>query len=143
MVYTDCRPRELRPESSHAQNGHLRIALMIGYIPSMDIDVDKAGRVRNALMEASGLGLGQLQLLLSVAVRPGASISELADMVGVPQQTASRYVAALSGRYQYDENDMPELLTQGLGADDTRKRAVNLTTDGQAFVQRFISTIFH
>ena len=45
------------------------------------------------------LGLPQLLALLTIATEPGLSVNELAEHLELPQQTASRYVATLAGRY--------------------------------------------
>jgi DNA-binding MarR family transcriptional regulator len=72
--------------------------------------------------------------LLSIAREPGLSIGELAARNNVPQQTASRYVAVLQGRYE-NSGDVGSfsrnpLVSIEINQNDPRKRAVYLTEDG-------------
>ena|SRR5947207_1560834 len=93
--------------------------------------------LRQALGELqSDLSLVQVVTLLSVALDPGLSVNDLADRLGVPQQTASRHVAVLLGRYQSILNDAPAepLLKQEVNAQDPRKRALFLNEKGRAVV---------
>lgn len=84
-----------------------------------------------------GMGLGQLGALLAVASEEGLSVNDLADRIGAPQQTASRYAAQLMGRYQEAGDDKPAipLVEQRVSLDDPRKRALFLTADGAAVVR--------
>ena len=43
--------------------------------------------------------------LLAVAREPGLSVNEIAERVDAPQQTVSRYVATLQGRYEMPGNE--------------------------------------
>jgi DNA-binding MarR family transcriptional regulator len=87
------------------------------------------------------LSLPLLLTILVVARRPGLSINDLADELDVPQQTASRYVSVLQGRYQLpgrSENAFAKrpFLALGISTDDSRSRALHLTDEGTAEVRR-------
>ncbi len=86
----------------------------------------------------SELNLPQLVALLSVAIEPGLSVNDLADRVAVPQQTASRYVAVLLGRYESASGQGPRhaLISQGVNDEDPRKRALFLTEYGAEMITR-------
>ena len=96
--------------------------------------------VRDALMSVqSELSLAQLVALLTIAVEPGLSVNDLADRVGLPQQTASRYVAVLLGRYETPGPMPPHpLISQAVSEEDPRKRALFLTDAGEALVGRLL-----
>jgi DNA-binding MarR family transcriptional regulator len=97
--------------------------------------------VRTALLGLQGeLSLGQLVALLTVACDPGLSVNDLADRTGVPQQTASRNVAMLLGRYEMPNGQGPQhpLISQGVSEHDPRKRALFLTDTGAELVGRLV-----
>lgn len=96
--------------------------------------------VRDALMAVqSELSLPQLVALLTIALEPGLSVNDLADRIGLPQQTASRYVAVLLGRYETPgQSPLHPLISQAVSEDDPRKRALFLTAAGQALVRRLL-----
>lgn len=90
----------------------------------------------------SDLGLALTRVLLEAALRPGLSINELADRLGVPQQTASRHVAMLQGRYeQLNPTIRPgaALVSLEISLEDPRKRALFLTKDGQKRIDIILS----
>lgn len=91
-------------------------------------------RLRAALQAVQGeLSLSQLVILLLLVERPGLSIGEVAEITSLPQQTASRLILQLSGRYQIDPGGAPvEYIRQEVGDDDPRKRALFLTDKGEA-----------
>ena len=82
------------------------------------------------------LGLGTLSALVAVASRPGLSVNDLAESLGVPQQTASRHVAALVGRAR---DGSPEgavaLIEQRISFEDPRRRALLLTAAGREVLE--------
>ncbi|NSZ77040.1 winged helix-turn-helix transcriptional regulator [Agrobacterium tumefaciens] len=87
------------------------------------------------------LGLPQLQAMVAVAASPGLSVNELAERLNVPQQTASRYVAQLTGRYQeFEEKDEPQpIVEQRVSLSDPRKRALYLTWYGRTAIEKLIA----
>jgi DNA-binding MarR family transcriptional regulator len=101
---------------------------------------NKASRYRKALAPlVPTIGLPQLAVLLAVAERPGASVNEIAELLEMPQQSASRAIAMLSGRYEI-AGVMPEMLVdQGINGDDPRKRAITLTVSGERLVNRLLA----
>lgn len=108
-------------------------------------------RLRKLFKAMSGMesemSLPLLNTLLAVAVTPGISVNDLAELIRVPQQTASRYVSILQGRYQTlgsTENIFMEtpLLEIGISMDDPRKRAVELTAHGKARVEQLLKDIY-
>lgn len=86
------------------------------------------------------LSLPQLVTLLTIAAEPGLSINELAEKVSVPQQTASRYVAVLLGRYQNLTADKPimPLIDHAPNLEDPRRRALYLNEEGTKIVTTFL-----
>jgi DNA-binding MarR family transcriptional regulator len=81
--------------------------------------------------------------LLVVARQPGLSIGELADQIQSPQQTASRYVAILQGRYELPGSDSNSfarnpLLSLEVSKQDPRRRALFLTTHGTKRLNRIL-----
>jgi DNA-binding MarR family transcriptional regulator len=89
----------------------------------------------------NGVGLGQLAALLAVAAEAGLSVNDLSDRIDAPQQTASRYVAQLIGRYQDDfgQNQPIPLVEQRVSVADPRKRALYLTPHGREVVKAIIA----
>jgi DNA-binding MarR family transcriptional regulator len=86
----------------------------------------------------SELSLQHVIALLTVALTPGLSVTELAERMGVPQQSASRYVALLSGRYELEGAEVTPLLDQAISRTDPRKRALFLTEAGLTRVMQLI-----
>jgi len=75
--------------------------------------------------------------LLTLAIEPGLSVNELADRTKTTQQSTSRYVSILMGRYDTDlftSTSMQPLVAQEINAEDPRKRALFLTEAGWQFV---------
>jgi DNA-binding MarR family transcriptional regulator len=92
-------------------------------------------RVITLMRSVEELTLPLALTLLAVAREPGLSVNQLAERIGAPQQTASRYAAILQGRYEssgaaLNLADAP-LLVLEVSADDPRKRALFLTRQGQ------------
>jgi DNA-binding MarR family transcriptional regulator len=95
----------------------------------------------------SDLSLPLLITLLAVARVPGLSVNELAERIQVPQQTASRYVAVLQGRYQMaGANEVTSagkpLISLQVSTDDPRRRALFLTRYGETRLARFIERLY-
>src|SRR5262245_20485732 len=95
----------------------------------------------SAVLDALGtveaaLELPMMLVLLAIAKSPGLSINDLGELIGVPQQTASRYVAILQGRYQspgqINTFARHPLVSYEVSADDPRRRALYLTERGSA-----------
>jgi DNA-binding MarR family transcriptional regulator len=90
------------------------------------------------------LGLPQLLALLTIAGEPGLSVNELADRLDLPQQTASRYVAALAGRYQgafgpvnaedHGRSKLDPLITQEVSQSYPRRRALFVSKQGRVLL---------
>ena len=94
------------------------------------------------------LSLSQLLALIAIAVEPGLSVNELADRLNIPQQTASRHVAGLLGRYQLASAEaadarskMDPLIKQEINSEDPRRRALFLSDDGQQLLEKFVSVL--
>lgn len=105
-----------------------------------EASVEAIGCLRAVLAAVpQGLGLGPLGALLAVAVEAGLSVNDLAERIGAPQQTASRYVAQLMGRYQESAEPPVPLLEQRVSVDDPRRRALFLTSDGLAAVETLVA----
>ncbi len=107
-----------------------------------ETSIEAVGSLRAVLGAVPhGLGLGPLGALLAVASEPGLSVNDLADRLGVPQQTASRHVSQLMGRYQESAAEEPPapLLEQRVSVEDPRRRALFLTPDGFAAVEILVA----
>jgi DNA-binding MarR family transcriptional regulator len=90
------------------------------------------------------LGLPLSRTLLQAALHPGLSINDLAEQLGVPQQTASRYVAVLQGRYELPSvsssvSARTPLLTLEISQHDPRRRAIFLTPEGEKRIEKLLS----
>lgn len=90
------------------------------------------------------LALPQLRALVAIAAEPGLSVSDLAERVGVPQQTASRYVAVLLGRYQdaLEHGRQRVLVEQRISEEDPRRRALFLSDEGTNLLSSIINAAF-
>lgn len=106
-------------------------------------DPQRLRDLRDAIAAAGDeLSLPQLLALLTVAVEPNLSVNDLAERMSVPQQSASRFVAVLLGRYQSASGNGPKepLIDQGVSTTDPRKRALTLTPAGRDLVTRMTGT---
>ncbi len=88
------------------------------------------------------LSLPQVLALITIARNPGLSVNELADNLGLPQQTVSRHVAILLGRYQtletMEAGTLP-FIRQEISASDPRRRALFLSEEGLAMLKAIAS----
>jgi DNA-binding MarR family transcriptional regulator len=95
------------------------------------------------------LSLPQLLTLLQIAVSPGLSVNDLAEKLGIPQQTASRHVSALLGRYQgtpagsdlTERSTLDPLIVQEINQNDPRSRALFVSEQGDVFLEKLVSQI--
>lgn len=113
-----------------------------------DINADRIAALYQALtcIEAD-LSLPLLLTLVAVAREPGLSITELAERIEAPQQTASRYVAVLQGRYQLATAGegawtRQPLLSLEISVTDPRRRALFLTAHGQARLAEVVGYLY-
>jgi DNA-binding MarR family transcriptional regulator len=109
-----------------------------------DRSLSEVARLREALLKVGDeLSLPMLTALLSIALEPGISVNDLADRIGVPQQSASRYVALLLGRYQTPTGSSVKapLIYQEINTEEPRKRALHLLPKGRALVESLIATL--
>ena len=110
--------------------------------PDMGKDIENeingsVAQMRDALLAVQGqLSLQQLVALLTIGADPGLSVNELADRMRIPQQSASRHVAVLTGRYQNDSTGAPldVLVLQQISPSDPRSRALHLTSAGETLI---------
>lgn len=88
----------------------------------------------------TSLSLPQLVALISVALEPGLSVNELAERMDVPQQTASRHVSTLMGRYETPTTTFSQLplLAQTVNQKDPRSRSLLLTPAGRTLVSKLL-----
>ncbi len=119
----------------------------IGEVVTAHLDTLRLTRLEEALQSLEPeMTLPLLQTLLAIARSPGMSVNELADRMGSPQQSASRYVAILSGRYQSPASASTwlskPLLRFAIPEDDPRRRALFLTDLGAEKVNLFLSSIY-
>ena len=116
---------------------------MVAVNLSIESSTSPVARLRKSLAKAPELSLPQLTALLTIALRPGLSVNDLADDNGFTQQTASRYVSVLSGRYQaFDSGEPSEpLVTLSVNEADPRRRALHLTVAGHQLVKAMTQEI--
>jgi DNA-binding MarR family transcriptional regulator len=113
-----------------------------------DFDVHRLDAVLRALRSVGGdLSLPLLMTLVAIAREPGLSINDLVDRIQVPQQTASRYVAILQGRYKIPggaENTFGNgpLVSLQVSIDDPRRRALFLTSHGKRRLVRVLANLY-
>lgn len=86
------------------------------------------------------LPASSLLALLTIALRPGLSINELAEALNMPQQSASRYASILLGRAEDQLTGLIKspYISQSINDQDPRKRALNLTPAGIEFLRHII-----
>jgi DNA-binding MarR family transcriptional regulator len=86
------------------------------------------------------VGLPLYLTLLAIAREPGLSINELAERIAVPQQTASRYVASLQGRYDSPGREIGPvpLVRIDISQADPRSRSLHLTPAGSKRLDRLL-----
>lgn len=106
----------------------------------MQFNSQEAGRldvVFAALRPWQGaLTLSQVLALIAIARHPGLSVNELAERLDQPQQTVSRHVSVLLGRYQTSETVVPRvLIRQEVSASDPRSRALFLAPEGHTLLK--------
>lgn len=95
----------------------------------------------DAVLEAlrpwqSAISLSQALALIVIARHPGLSVNELAEKLDQPQQTVSRHVAILLGRYQTSETIEPRaFIRQEINLNDPRSRALSLSEDGHTLLK--------
>jgi DNA-binding MarR family transcriptional regulator len=88
----------------------------------------------------SEISLPQALALIAIARHPGLSVNELAERLDQPQQTVSRHVSVLLGRYQTSETIVPRaFIRQEINVNDPRSRALFLSADGQAFLKALVA----
>ena len=115
---------------------------MSGYHPTARRHLSE---IENLLLHVeSDLGLPLILTLVIVARHPGLSVTELAERLGAPQQTASRYVGSLKGRYETPGMPLTMSASQSLLAlevnqFDPRRRALFLTPSGKKRINSLLS----
>lgn len=97
-------------------------------------------RLKNALWAVQRqLSLQQLVALLIIGIEPGLSVNDLANRMDIPQQSASRHVAVLTGRYQNDHHQAADVfVVQQISPSDPRSRSLHLTSAGEVIVSSLI-----
>lgn len=93
------------------------------------------------------LSIPLLRVLLTVFLKEHISVSELAESINVPQQSASRYVAILQGRYQTSGVNQSSfvrapLLSVKPGTNDLRRYELELTNRGRSRLEDILSRIY-
>jgi DNA-binding MarR family transcriptional regulator len=91
------------------------------------------------------LSLGQVVALIAIVAEPGLSVNELAERLQTPQQTASRHVAALLGRYQTEPAEnrsrASALIKQEINPEDPRRRALFVSEDGRKLLETMLARL--
>lgn len=93
-------------------------------------------------LQNAGLTLAHAQVLFLLYESPGVSVNDVSELLEMPQQSASRIISQLSGRYEISPGRQPvELVRHEVGREDTRKRALYLTTAGNALVTKITASL--
>lgn len=91
------------------------------------------------------LSLGQVVALIAIATEPGLSVNELAERLQIPQQSASRHVAALLGRYQTEPAESRSrasaLIKQEINPEDPRRRALSVSEGGRKLLEEMLARL--
>lgn len=91
------------------------------------------------------LSIPLLRTLIAVFLKVDMSINDLAEAIGAPQQSASRYVAILQGRYQTSEGatsfTKAPLLMHKPSPNDSRRYELALTVHGQDRLNKILIQI--
>ncbi|MCG6205835.1 MarR family winged helix-turn-helix transcriptional regulator [Rhodopseudomonas sp. HC1] len=86
------------------------------------------------------LSLPQVLALIAIAKAPGLSVNELSERLEQPQQTVSRHVSVLLGRYQLSETVVPRaFIRQEISTSDPRSRALFLSPNGLALLKALVA----
>jgi DNA-binding MarR family transcriptional regulator len=93
------------------------------------------------------VSLPLLATLFAIESSPGLSVNDLAKAIDVPQQTASRYVSILQGRYQpvgSSENFFGKepWIEIAISPTDPRRRAIYLTPRGRSRIDAILRAVF-
>jgi DNA-binding MarR family transcriptional regulator len=100
------------------------------------------------------MSVEEIRAFLTISRKQGLSVQDLADELGVPQSSASRYVKALSagrrsqwgGKIGFVEAQLEfqsggyGLVEQRVNEMEPRKRSLVLTDQGHATVRRILAT---
>lgn len=109
--------------------------------PLVAQQVLKLQRLRNTFQRVQDqLGLPQVICLLAIAETPGLSVNDLSARTSIPQQSASRHVAILLGRYQdaHARTSPTAFIEQRVSSADPRKRALFMTDAGYDLVRQLL-----
>jgi DNA-binding MarR family transcriptional regulator len=148
--YANCVSETLGRET-HEKQPSLTTHPEMGRYPIMsdasdNLDQAQIAQILQLLEQIDAeLGLHLTLIMLAVARAPGLSVNELADVVKMPQQTVSRHVAVLQGRYQSPTLSSQSsfvrnpLLAIEVSKNDPRRRAIHLTEDGKRRVFLLVS----
>lgn len=92
------------------------------------------------------LSIPLLRTLIAVSLNPHLSVTELSETIGVPQQTASRYVAVLQGRYQTSDGTSSfaraPLIAHRASSTDLRRYELVLTPRGVARLNAILGQVY-
>lgn len=111
-----------------------------GLTPNQRANVRRLSEALRPLRDQ--LYLAHMTSLLAIAAEPGLSVNELADRVGIPQPSASRFVSILLGRYQSPDTAPPiPLIVQAVSSDDPRRRALFLSQHGEEIVRGILASM--
>jgi DNA-binding MarR family transcriptional regulator len=100
------------------------------------MNLRKLENLRECLLRSKDLPMPCLLALLTVALKPGLSVNELSETLGMPQQTASRNASILLGRYEVPSSAVKTpFILQSINDEDPKKRALELTNAGKEYLQ--------
>lgn len=97
--------------------------------------------LQSCLEQMDGISTIAVMALITITQRPGISVNELAELLRVPQQSASRCVSVLLGRYSDigEENLLPVFISQTINENDPRKRSLAPTAAGIRFLTKMLN----
>lgn len=89
-------------------------------------------RGADAILEAQGLGRAHHRALYFIARRPGLSVGDLIELLGITKQSLGRVLTELQAR---------ALVEQTIGTQDRRQRLLRLTSSGKALEARLFAEL--
>ncbi|GAB5503411.1 hypothetical protein [Pyruvatibacter sp.] len=80
-----------------------------------------------------------IDMFLQVALTPGKSVNEYAELMGTPQSSASRHLLDLSIVSRTRNKEGHGLLTRDVNTENLQKNCYTLSPKGQRLVERILS----
>jgi len=117
-------------------------------MPRADLAARLLAFTRVLTDEEISMSAEELLCFLTVAVRPGISVGELAEEAGLPQSTVSRHLKRLCARAHRSKGELgpiqwdleigsDPLIAQHVHPTNPKQKALQVTRHGEALLDRF------